>query len=59
MEGVEGLEFRVELLARGGWVGDGFAGRVEVEGVLGEEIDCAHRGGWLFVSLDSCRDVVL
>ena len=59
MQGVVGLEFRVELLAGGGRVGDCFAGGVEVEGVLGEEVDCTHRDGWLFVGLDSIRDVVL
>lgn len=59
MEGVEGLEFRIKLLVGRRWVGDGFAGGVEVERVLGEEVDCAHRDGWLFVGLDSCRDVVL
>lgn len=58
MEGVEGLEFGVELLAGGGWVGDCFAGGVEVEGVLGEEVDCGH-GGCCLLVLNSCRDVVL
>ena len=38
-------------------MGDGFAGGVEVEGVLGEDVDCGH-GGCLILGLDSSRDGV-
>ena len=47
VEGVEVVEFGVDLEGRVCGEGDGFGGRVEVEGILVEEVDCAgHFGGF-------------